>query len=251
MNSTMTAASDITAIDHDEAMRLSGNDWERMFDLLDGIADQDWSRATDCPGWDVAAVVGHLLGMLELQASPDERTRQVTTAAAIAKQTGAMRLDEMTALQVREHAHLSPDQLRTALHAAVPPGLTARAALPAEVRGAAYDTELPGETPWKIGYLFDIIHTRDPWLHRVDISRAVGRDMVLTSANDGRIVADVVADWTRRHGQPYTLVLDGPAGGTFTNGSSGPDLHLDAIEFCRILSGRAAGSDLLATSVPF
>lgn len=251
MNSTVTTVNDITAIDHDEAMRLAANDWDRMLDLIDDLAEDDWSRSTDCPGWDVAAVVGHLLGMLELQASPDERTRQVTTAAAIAKQTGAMRLDEMTALQVREHAHLSPDQLRTALHAAVPLGLAARAALPAEVRAAAYESELPGESPFTIGFLFDIIHTRDPWMHRVDISRAIDRDVVLTSEHDGRIVADVVAEWTHRHGQPYTLILDGPAGGTFTNGSSGPDLHLDAVEFCRILSGRAVGSDLLATQVPF
>ncbi len=64
-----------------------------------------------------------------------------------------------------------------------------------------------------MGYLLDVILTRDPWMHRVDIARATGRDLVLTPEHDGRIVADVVAEWARRHGQPFTLTLTGPAGG--------------------------------------
>ena len=68
---------------------------------------------------------------------------------------------------------------------------------------------------WRMGYLLDVILTRDPWMHRVDIARATGREMVLTPEHDGRIIADVVAEWARRHGQPFTLTLTGPAGGEF------------------------------------
>jgi hypothetical protein len=75
--------------------------------------------------------------------------------------------------------------------------------------------------------------------------------MVLTYEHDGRIVADVVADWARRHGRPFTPRLDGPAGGAFTGGQDGPDIRLDAVEFCRILSGRSSADGLLATFVPF
>jgi hypothetical protein len=78
----------------------------------------------------------------------------------------------MTALQVREHADLGVEQLRQAMHVAGPRGLAARRGLPAEVRAAAYDSELPDEGLWTVGFLFDGIHTRDPWLHRVDICRA-------------------------------------------------------------------------------
>jgi hypothetical protein len=74
---------------------------------------------------------------------------------------------------------------------------------------------------------------------------------VLTPEHDGAIVADVVAEWGRRHGQPYTLHLTGPAGGRWSNGSGGPELELDAVDFCRILSGRAHGEGLLETEVPF
>ena len=48
-------------------------------------------------------MLGHLLGMLELQADPASARRQVSTAAELAARSRRARLDEMTALQVREH----------------------------------------------------------------------------------------------------------------------------------------------------
>jgi hypothetical protein len=103
----------------------------------------------------------------------------------------------------------------------------------------------------KLGYLFETILTRDPWMHRVDIARATGREVVLTPEHDGRIVADVIAEWARRHGQPFTLELTGPIGGTFVGGEGGEHITIDAVELCRILSGRAEGTGLLAHPVPF
>jgi len=104
---------------------------------------------------------------------------------------------------------------------------------------------------WRLGYLVDVILLRDPWMHRIDLSRAIGRPMMLTADHDGRIIAEVVAEWARRHGRPFTLVLTGPAGGSYVQGAGGPDLELDAVEFCRILSRRAPGDGLLAEFVPF
>lgn len=246
-----TSVEEIPAIEHDEAMRLAADEYERVLALVDELHDDDWSRQTDCGEWDVRAMLGHMLGHLELQADAEERMRLVSAAAGLAKQSGRLRLDEMTALQVREHAHLTPHELGQALHDETPPGLAARNAMTAEQRAVTHNTELPGEGPWTLGYLFDIIHTRDPWMHRIDISRAVGRDVVLSADHDGRIVADVVADWASRHGQPFTLTLTGPAGGCYTAGDGGPDLELDAVEFCRILCGRGQGTGLLATGAPF
>ena len=131
------------------------------------------------------------------------------------------------------------------------PRRAARRATTAGQRAAAYSPGLPGEGQWTAGYLFDVIHTRDPWMHRIDICRATGREPVLSAGHDGRILADVVADWASRHGQPFTLTLTGPAGGSFRAGESGPDLELDAVEFARILSGRGRAPGLLATAVPF
>jgi hypothetical protein len=104
---------------------------------------------------------------------------------------------------------------------------------------------------WRLGYLMDVIYNRDAWMHRVDVRRAIAREMVLTSDHDGRLVSDVVTEWARRHGKPFTLSLTGPAGGSFVAGEGGDHIELDAVEFCRILSGRATGAGLLSTEVPF
>jgi hypothetical protein len=64
-------------------------------------------------------------------------------------------------------------------------------------------------------------------------------------------VADAVDEWADRHGHPYRLTLTGPAGGTWSRGSDGPVIELDAIEFCRTISGRLPGEGLLATEIPF
>ncbi len=242
---------DIPPLEHDEAMELAEAEISRLLALVDDLRADEWQRPTDCTGWTVRDMLGHLLGMLELQADPEERQRQIKTAAELAHRSGQLRLTEMTALQVREHADLSTDGLRRALHEMAVRGLAARRALPAELRAAPYDPELPGEGMWTLGYLFDIIHTRDPWLHRVDICRATGRDLLLTAAHDGRIVANVVSDWAPRHGRPFVLELTGPAGATYTAGTDGVHLRMDAIEFCRTLSGRDTGTGILATPVTF
>ena len=88
-------------------------------------------------------------------------------------------------------------------------------------------------------------------MHRSDVAVATGRDMHLTPDHDGVIVADIVAEWASRHGQPCTLTLTGPAGGAWTWGTDDPSYELDAVEFCRILCGRGTGEGLLATRVPF
>ena len=104
---------------------------------------------------------------------------------------------------------------------------------------------------WRMGYLLDIILTRDTWMHRSDLAEAVGTPMTLTAEHDGRLIADVVAEWARRHGRPFTLHLTGPAGGTYRQGTGAAELTLDAVTFCRILSGRGTGDGLLAQPVPF
>jgi len=45
--------------------------------------------------------------------------------------------------------------------------------------------------------------------------------------------------------------MHGPAGSAFVQGAGGPVIERGAVEFCRILSGRADGDGVLATKVLF
>jgi hypothetical protein len=104
MTITTVNVRDLERLEHDEAMDLADAEFALLLAEIDLLRETDWARSTDCAGWDVQAMLGHLLGMLELQADPADRMRQITTAAQEPARTGGLRLDAMTAPQVREHA---------------------------------------------------------------------------------------------------------------------------------------------------
>ena len=54
-----------------------------------------------------------------------------------------------------------------------------------------------------------------------------------------------------RVSEPVEVVLSGPAGGKFVQGSGGPRIEVDALELCRVLSGCAPGGGLLETKIFF
>ncbi|MGZ7013103.1 MAG: maleylpyruvate isomerase family mycothiol-dependent enzyme [Acidimicrobiales bacterium] len=250
MTSTSTPVGDVKPIDRTEMTEVAGVENRLMLNLLRTLREDDWSKPTDCPAWDVRALAAHVLGGMEGFASLGQFVHQMR-AGAKAAGDGPF-IDGMTAVQVRERATLSDAELIERVAAVGPRVARARGRVPGLFRLMPLKQEVGGvEETWRLGYLLDVILTRDTWMHRVDIARATGRPLVLSSGHDGRIVADVVAEWARRHGRPFTLHLEGPAGGTFTSGSGGETITIDAVEYCRILSGRATGAGLLTTEVPF
>ena len=232
------------------AMHLAAAEYRRFAELLTRLDEAAWSTPTECPGWDVRAMAAHALGMVEMAASIRESNRQVK----LARGRGGAFLDALTALQVDERAGMTPGQITEQYAARAPKAARARKMTPGFIRRRAIPIPQQvgdQEESWTVGYLIDIIFTRDPWMHRIDITRATGATNQLTADHDGVLVADVVAEWAQRHGQPYTLRLTGPAGGRWSSGTGGPDIEMDALEFCRILSGRSSGTGLLTTLVPF
>jgi uncharacterized protein (TIGR03083 family) len=240
---------------HHEAMTLAATEFDRMVAQLRALAPDDWARPTACALWDVRATAAHVLGMAEAQASFRQFAHDFRAAG---KRSGGKMIDEMSATQVRERAAMTPAAIISRLAAVAPRAVRARRRTPAPMRWAIRiknDPPFDAER-WRYGYLVDTIFTRDTWMHRLDISRATGRPMELTGGHDGRLIADIVAEWGRRHGQPFTLTLTGPAGGRWQAGDGGETLALDALDFCWILSGRRDGTGLpatglLATVVPF
>ena len=245
-----------SALSRPVALRLAATEYDRCTELFQSLSPAQWARPTDCPAWDVRQMAAHMLGMVEMAASIRENMRQQRKAAQAAKAGGAF-LDALTQLQVDERADWTPERITGRYAARAPKAVTGRRRTPGFVRGRTVPQlqDVNGsQEPWTFGYLVDVILTRDPWMHRMDIAAATGTPPRLTAGHDGVIVADVVAEWAGRHGKDFELTLTGPAGGTWRSGASGPSWTLDAIDFCRAISRRPASltlDDLLNTEVPY
>ena len=244
---------DLRPITRPESVTLARTENGRMAELLRSLTPDDWGRPTDCPAWDVRAMAGHVLGMTETFTG---LARFVATMVAGQRAAGnGPAIDGITAVQVKANAGLSTADLVRRMEVAGPRQARWRGRRRL-MRAIPSTEELPegGTERWRLGFVLDTILTRDTWMHRVDITRATGRPLELTTEHDGRIVADVVREWAARHGQPFRLQLTGSAGGAFAGGthpSSAEHRVLDAVEFCRIVSGRAPGQGLLGQRVPF
>lgn len=252
----MTVSSDVIDVDgirplaRPEALAVAEHEYGRYLDVLRSLSDRDWRRETECPPWTVKDMAAHVLGQTDSVGSIWETVHQMRAA----KREGGIRVDAVNAIQIRERAGLAPGEIIERLSAAAAGSIRARRRHPGLVRRIRFSVE-PWEgvrERWSFAYLIDVIYTRDTWMHRMDTARAVGAEAVLTPEHDGRIVADIVADWARRHGEPFGLLLAGPAGGSYRSGTGGTRLNLDAVEFSRLLSGRDGGGEgLLATFTPF
>lgn len=245
----------IPPLDRAEAVELGRVEYRRFADLVAGLDPGDWSAPTECEGWTVRDLAGHLAGSMTTNASFRAVVREQRAVKRRSKQTGEAEVDAMTATQVERMAGLGTGELAARIRDLVDPAADGRRRVPEPLcRLARFRVVMDGiDETWRLGYLLGTILTRDTWLHRVaDVARAVGRAPELDPEHDGRIVADVAAEWARRHGEPVELVLTGPAGGAFSTGGGGPTIEVDAVEFCRMLSGRAEPTHrLLATAVPF
>lgn len=245
------------ALPRDVAMRLAAHEYDQFVAQLRELSPDDWSRPTVCPAWDVHAMACHVLGMAEFAASPLEQWRQ----SRAARKAVGLFIDALTAVQSDKHITRTPADVVTRLAAVGPRAAAGRRRTPSLIRRIPLKGQPVDETgaqteAWRLGYLTDVILTRDTWMHRSDIAAATGAAMTLTAEHDGVLVADVAAEWAGRHAQPCTLRLTGPAGGGWTFNVTGaasdpPVLELDAVEFCRILAGRGSAAGLLTTRVPF
>lgn len=243
----------VSALDHGAVLALAATEYARVAETLGQLTPAQWGSTTDCPGWDVRDMAGHVLGMAQMACSMRESMRQQLAAKRRAKRDGGLLIDALTALQVEEQARLSPDEVVQGMRTLGPKAARSRARTPAFIRNRSAGAQEVGPNTewWTLGYLLDTILTRDPFMHRIDIAGATGVLVSPTAEHEGVIVDDVVREWAERHGEAYALQLTGPAGGHWESGDGGEEITMDAFEFCRALSGRTSASGLLATQVPF
>jgi uncharacterized protein (TIGR03083 family) len=234
-------------------MRLAADEYARCADLMARLEPQQWSAPTVNTGWNVRDTAGHMLGMMQMMSSLPQLLGQMSTSMREARKANApVSIDFLTALQVRRNAGLTPAELLRRWRELAPKAVRGRRRVPGLLLNRTMpEAQLVGGhlERWTFGYLVDVILTRDPFMHRLDICAATGLDPQPTAEHDGRLVDDIVYEWAERHAQPYTLELTGPAGGAW--GTGGERIALDALEFCRTLSGRGDATGLLTTAVPF
>jgi len=241
------------AIERGLAMRLAAAEYTRCAQLLARLEPEQWSAPTANTGWDVRDTAGHMLGMVQMMSSLPQLFGQMATSTREARKAKSpVSIDFLTALQVRRNAGLTPAELIRRWRDLAPKAVRGRRRKPALLLGRTMpEAQLVGGRleRWTFGYLVDVILTRDPFMHRLDICAATGLEPEASPDHEGRLVDDIVREWAQRHGQPCTLELTGPAGGTW--GTGGERMTMDALDFCRVVSGRGEATGLLTTAVPF
>jgi uncharacterized protein (TIGR03083 family) len=246
----MTDVNDIARIRGAEAWRLADTEYWRFVSVAAQVPDDAWDRPTECTGWTARELCLHVLGSMQAQASPRELIHQFRHGLPLNKQIDSRHwVDGLNELQIRERRELPAAEMVGRLTRAAAAAVRGRRRTPPPIRWLP----IPFGSPvgWKpLTYLLRVGFTRDVWMHRIDLARATGVPLLVTDEHDGRIVADILAEWAGIHREPFALALTGPAGGNFTQGDGPAAGPMDAIEFCRTLSGRAAGSGVLAHPLP-
>ncbi len=236
-------------------MTIAAREYDAFTELLRALDDADWERPTDNDEWDVRATALHVLGATAGNASLKELVHQMRAGKKLYKQIGANRwhhwVDGVNELQIRERSTLTNKELVEAFADTAPKAVAGRKRVPRPLRALrVVDLPEPYTKRQPLGWLTDVCYTRDTWMHRVDIARATGKPVALTPEHDGRLIADMVAEWATLHADPFDLELTGPAGGRYRRGDGGEHTTVDAVEFVRIISMRAPGTGVLANPMP-
>lgn len=248
-----TMGSSCAVADFGTWMDLARASYQSLADEFADVPADRWSAPTPCAGWSVRDLAGHLVGAMRSAASLRETASQQRAVKRRAKHTGEQEVDAMTAIQVERAADLSVEEIVRELQVLVPKAVAGRGRMPGPVRRrAGIQVEMGSLSErWTFDYFLATILTRDTWLHRVDLADALGVPSAVGDV-DRSVVGDVAVEWCARHAQPVALTLTGDAGGTLTAGTGGPEIELDAVEFCRVVSGRSpATHPLLEHPVPF
>jgi uncharacterized protein (TIGR03083 family) len=233
-----------------EARVLAELEFVRFAELVASLTPEDWETPTDCTGWDVRTMVLHVLGSADAQASFPQFLHQLRRGMPLNKEIDSHHwVDGLNELQIRERSHLSNDEVAAQVQSVGPKAVKGRWGTPPPMRYVPIPFGAP--VGWKpLKYLLDVGFTRDVWAHRIDIHAVINRPMNVTADHDGRLVADIVTEWAAIHGEPFELVLGGPAGGKFIQGVDGERVEIDAIEFIRVLAGRRPGTGVLSHPLP-
>lgn len=144
-------------------------------DLLEELDEEDWSRPTDLPGWDVKAVASHVAHLEGILAGGPEETADIGEPVHVTGFLGAY-----TEIGVVNRRDRSTDEIIGEIRQAVTARHTALLTDPPSDPDAKPE-RIFGGVPWTWRVL---LRNRplDVWMHEQDIRRATGRPGNLDSA---------------------------------------------------------------------
>ncbi len=234
---TVLDAAHVPYVTADEAYTLLSTALDRFLALVEPLTPEEWEQPTACTEWTVRDILAHQAGSYAGAVGYGAMLR--TTPLP---KKGQLPEDALNALQLQQRLGKSPAELLTELRAVGPIG----------ARKWAYHFRLikPFAIPYPGGslslrHLMWVIHSRDTWMHRLDICRATSRPFEQTREHDGRIVALVMRDVAtclkgKLGGRAVIFDLSGIAGGVWKVGSgeASATIQMDALDFNILASGR-------------
>jgi len=222
----------------DEAHDLLRTELDRLLLLAEKLGPDDWDKPTACTEWNVRDILAHQAGGYAGGTGYKAMLSQFKKP-----KPGQLPEDATNELQLLQRKDKSLAELIEELHQAGP----------VAAKKWAYQFRIiklitlphPDAGKMSMRHLMWVIHSRDTWMHRLDICRATGHEFEQTTEHDGRIAELImldVADTLARKFNGPTLVFDltGIAGGTWKIGDGEPaaTIRMDVLEFNIFASGR-------------
>jgi uncharacterized protein (TIGR03083 family) len=238
---------DVTA---EEAYALLHTEFERFMSLLNTLEPGDWQKPTACTAWTVRDMLAHQAGGYASGTGYRELIRQYTAKP----QPGQLPEDAINDLQVNERRSKTPAEVIAELRSVGPVAIQKWAYQFRLAKGLTQLIQVPHPVSGKISfeYLMWVIHSRDTWMHRLDICRAIERPFEQSTEHDGRIAALVMLDvakllTSKLDGKAIIFELTGIAGGTWQVGSGevAAKVRMDALDFNIFASGRFTFEEVL------
>jgi uncharacterized protein (TIGR03083 family) len=236
---TFHDAANIPSVTADEAYELLQTALDRFLALVESLDDEDWDRPTACAEWSVRDILAHQAGGYASGTGYKEMFRQYKSKP----KPGQLPEDAVNDRQVWERADKAPAEMINELRRV---GAVAAQKWAYQFRLAKLIT-IPHPVAGKLSlrHLMWVIHSRDTWMHRLDICRAAGLEFKQTREHDGRIAALVMVDvadiLARKFDGPALIFeLSGIAGGTWKigQGDQVAAIGMDMLEFNIFASGR-------------
>ena len=209
-------------------------EWAALVELCSDLSEQDWQRATDCPGWTVKDNVAHLVGT-ELSLLGEPMPDPVSDRPHVRNDLGAMNEGWVEHFRAQ-----SGDAVLKRFSEVAAQRVTALRAM-SEDEMAASTRGPVGEQPYRE---FMDVRLMDCWVHEQDVRHALGRP----GGFEGERVGVVVDRLLRPLGYVVGKRVQPPEGSVLALRVGEPVPRLHAVRMTEG-KGRAEGdtSDAVAT----